>query len=348
MAVATAVVLGVMGGSALADDLDPKEIYERAAPATVHVLGSDSAGTGVVYDAGQGLIVTNAHVVQGQAALKAAVGDHPPAPVQVLGVDPCEDLAVLKFSAPQDGLKELKFGSSKDVETADSVTALGYPESYGDQSSAKAAFTTGSVQNSDVKNAEPSPSLPRYPDTIQHSATLNPGNSGGPLLNGKGEVVGINTLRATGEVSGQFYAISSDHVRPLLDSLAAGDTKNDPGWNIAALSDPGLSEEFVPEDQAGVARDQKKLINSGVDGVVVLNVRTNSPAYKAHLGGGDLITDVKDTPVTSVGDVCDILQSAAPGEKLALEGVWSFNVAGTKYKFGEAWAENLTLSPAKP
>ncbi|MCB5181145.1 S1C family serine protease [Streptomyces antimicrobicus] len=349
--VATAVVLGVTGGggSAFADDMDPHEIYERSAPATVHVLGKDySLGSGFIYNPDQGLIATAAHVVQGEATLKVVVGDRQPVPVRVVGIDPCEDLAVLKFTSPQQDLKGLKFGESKGLQAADRVVSLGYPDALGDNpTAAKPAYTGGSVQNPNVQNAVPSSSLPRYPVTVQHSATVNPGNSGGPLLNGKDEVVGINTLTATGGVQGQFYAISSDHARPVLDSLAAGETKNDPGWSLMALDDPELSAQFVEEDQPTVEKLQKRLTDAEVSGVVVVRSLTNSPAYKAELLPGDVVTHLKDAPVASVAEVCDVLQSASPGESLPVTAVVTADDPKGQFKFGDAWTTELVLGKSK-
>ncbi|WP_330331052.1 trypsin-like peptidase domain-containing protein [Streptomyces sp. NBC_00536] len=342
--IAATVVLGALvGPSASADQVDPKKIYERAAPATVLVTGKYGAGTGFVYDAGKGLIATAAHVVQGEPSLKVSVGDRPPAPARVVGIDPCEDLAVLTFASVPPDLKALEFGTSKDVQTADTVISLGYPAGLGDANQ-KVVYTAGSVQNPSIVNAEPSTSLPRYPATIEHSATINPGNSGGPLLNSKGKVVGINVLASTGETQGQFYAITSDHARPLLDTLADGAVKNDPGWTLVGLDDPDLSAYYVEaKDQTDAENAQKKLIADGVTGVFVIDSRTNSPAAKAQLGAGDVLTTMKDTPVASVADVCDILESSPAGEKVPLEGVYSTNADGTKTKFGEAWSADLVL-----
>ncbi|WP_374772379.1 trypsin-like peptidase domain-containing protein [Streptomyces sp. NBC_01310] len=340
---AATVVLGVMAGpAAFADDMDPKKIYERAAPATVQVLGKYGDGTGFIYDAEKGLIATNAHVVQGEPSLKVKVGEQPPAPVRVVGIDPCADLAVLTFTSKPPDLKSLEFGESKELEVADTVTALGYPVGIS-ETSQKVVYTAGSVQNPNVVNAEPSTSFPRYPSTIQHSATVNPGNSGGPLLDGQGKVVGINALTVTGATQGQFYAISSDHARPILDTLAGGVVQNDPGWTIVGLDDPELGLYFEEKDATKAEAAQKRLIDSGVTGVFVINTRTNSPAGKVPLGTGDVLTAMKDTPVESVADVCDILQSSAPGERVPLEGVYSLTADGKQTKFGEAWSADLVL-----
>lgn len=344
---AAALILGLLSGGtgAYADDLDPKEIYERSAPGTVHVLGKYGAGSGFVYDADKGLIATAAHVVQGEAALKASVGDRPAAPVRVVGIDPCQDLAVLAFTSPQSDLKALEFGDSKKLQAADTVVALGYPASFGSQDDTqKASFTSGSVQNPSVQNAEPSTSYPIYPSTIQHSATVNPGNSGGPLLDADDKVVGINVLAyGDDQVQGQYYAITADHARPILDTLARGQVKNDPGWALKAIDDPTVVDNFLPEYQADIKAAQKRLVDKGITGVFVTNVATNSPAAKADLVPGDAITAMKDSPVASVGEVCGVLQSAGPGETIPVSGVYTYDDPKENIKFGDGWTTNLIL-----
>ncbi|MGW3651399.1 S1C family serine protease [Streptomyces sp. NPDC000878] len=341
-------ILVALGGTAAvavpADDPSPQEVFEEAAPATVHVIGNSALGSGFVYDADDGLILTNAHVVEGQGALKVVIDGKEPVPVRVLGSDPCEDLAVVKLTTPQEDLKELEFGDSGDVKAADTVTALGYPTSLTDYATQKPVYTSGSVQSPDVP-ADLSVSYPHLPATIQHSATLNHGNSGGPLLNADGKVVGINTL-GNSEAQGQYYSIAGDHAKPLLDGLVAGDRKNDPGWELVSLEDPGLSSAYYfpdLQDQRYVLDMQNQLLDEGVTGLFVMSTATNSAAHKAQLEEGDVITSVKDVPLRTVGDLCDVLQSAAPGEKLPLAGIYTYNAATPKYEFGETWSTDLTL-----
>ncbi|MFG3495971.1 S1C family serine protease [Streptomyces sp. NPDC047928] len=350
VASATATLLFLSGtaaaGAMPADD--PSEVFENAAPGTVSVIGEGDValGSGFVYDSEEGRVLTNAHVIEGQAALKVRIGEKEPVPVRVLGSDPCEDLAVVEFTSPQENLKELEFGDSDKVEAADTVTAIGYPASFENPAAQKPVFTSGSVQSPDVA-AEPDPSLPRYPSTIQHSATVNPGNSGGPLLDSEGKVVGINSL-VNPEAQGQYYAISANHARPLLDGLAEGDKKNDPGWAISAVEDPFLSEYFSdPEDQKIISGAQERLIKEKVTGLFIRETATNSPAYEAGLGLGDVITHVKDAPVASVGDLCDVLQSSAPGEKIPIDGILTVNAEVEEATFGDPWTTELEL-PAKP
>ncbi|MFF9624146.1 S1C family serine protease [Streptomyces griseosporeus] len=342
------VLAGTAAQAAPADD-SPQDIFDKAAPATVNVIGKKGSGSGFVYDADQGLIVTNAHVVAGEDALKAVIPGKGEVPVQVLGSDPCEDVAVLKLSTPQDDLEALEFGDSDDVNAGDQVTALGYPASFQSNVEAeKPVYTSGAVQSPNVP-ADPSPSDPHFTATIQHSATLNPGNSGGPLLDSNTEVVGLNTLQNP-DAQGQYYSISSRHVRSLLKPLADGLKKNDPGWQLVSLEDQNAAALFTdPDDQQAVADIQKRVTDAGKTGLLVYNVVTDSPAGQARLEVGDVIMSIKDTPVATMADLCDVLQSAPAGSALPMHGMYTVNEgstdeAGHVTKFGEEWDSELRLS----
>ncbi|AVH58873.1 MULTISPECIES: S1C family serine protease [Streptomyces] len=347
VATASAVALsaGFTAPTATADD--PKEIFEKVAPATVQVVGSVSSGTGIIYDAEQGLILTNAHVVAGETALKVRIGDRGPVPVRLLGSDPCEDLAVLKLSTPEEDLKQVEFGDSRELKQGDEVTAIGYPSAGGDVGSQKAVLTNGVVQVPDVAETG-NLSQPDLPSTIQHSATLNAGNSGGPLLNDRAQLVGINDSYAAGDIRDQNFAISSSHAEPILQGLADGKSKNNPGWQtLVALSDPNFVDYFTADLQADAQALQKNLVDKQIDGLYVGSVDSNSPASAAELVAGDVITHLKDTPVTSVPQVCNILQSSAPGEKLKVSGVFTEDgkdVNGQPVKVGDPWSINIKLS----
>ena len=327
--------------------LTAKEIFDIALPSTVALTAkqgdADVGGTGVIYDAAKGLIITNSHVVAGTAALKVRVGDQAPVPARVLGVAPCEDVAVVQFATVPPGLKELKFGSSATVTNQDQVYAFGFPASFADPTTQKLVSTSGTVQSPDVA-AEPDPSLPRYPHTIQHSATINPGNSGGPLLNDKAELIGINTLGNT-ELQGQYYAISIDHIKPLLPDLAAGKSQADVGWDAAPFSQVPLSQVFEATGygtaEQGRQADQL-LVNAGIDGLFVWGASPGSPAEEAEIEGGDLIETINNVPVTSMKEVCDVLQSASPGQVLEVEGRWLLS-GGGEHDFGDEWTTKVTL-----
>ncbi|WP_128433922.1 S1C family serine protease [Streptomyces cyaneus] len=347
-ACASAVLIAVSGTTAHAVPADdsPEEIFEKSAPATVHLIvttaGGMAQGTGFVYDADKGLIVTNAHVVDGAAAVKVGIDNKEPVAAQVVGSDPCQDLAVVKLVATQGDLKELEFGNSDDVETTDDVTAIGYPSSFENPDTQKAIFTSGTVQSPDVA-ADPSPSYPHYPATVQHSAAINPGNSGGPLLNGDGKVVGVNTL-VNPEAQGQYYSITGEHAQAQIPGLAAGARKNDPGWAVYSVDDEYLADYFSdPEDQRTVEEVQQQLFQDDVQGLLIGSTTTNSPAEKANLFSGDVITHVKGAPVKTVSDLCDVLQSSAPGEKLTVEGIYAIGAEESDAQYGDPWKTDLVL-----
>ncbi|MFI6008990.1 S1C family serine protease [Streptomyces sp. NPDC051243] len=324
---------------------DPKEIFERVAPATVQVLAGEAFGSGVIYDADNGLIVTNAHVVTGQSALKVRIEDKEPVPVRLMGSDPCEDLAVLKLQTQQEDLEEVEFGDSGELEQGDEVTAIGYPVGAGDVAREKAVLTTGVVQSPDVAVTDLA-SQPELPSTVQHSAALNDGNSGGPLLDSEGKLVGINTFSISG-TQGQYNAISSDHAEPLLQGLADGKSKNDPGWgDLLAISDESFELYFPEEDQDDALAMKQELQDQGIEGLYVSSVASNSPASEAKLETGDVITHLKDTAVGTDQQACDVLQSAAPGEKITVDGVFTFegtDSEGNPVSPGSAWQVNMTL-----
>ncbi|MFI5686936.1 PDZ domain-containing protein [Streptomyces sp. NPDC051636] len=131
----------------------------------------------------------------------------------------------------------------------------------------------------------------------------------------------------------------------MLDGLAAGDKKDDPGWMIGSVDDPGLSDDFQDSrDQRDVAEAQQRLADAEKSGLFVEAGATGSPADKAQLEYGDVITTVKDTPVSTVADLCDVLQSAAPGEKLPLQGMYTVNAGEYETTdFGDEWTTDLVL-----
>lgn len=329
--------------------LTSQQVFDLAKPSTVSLRAkqgkSDVGGTGVIIDAAKGLILTNAHVVSGTAALKAKVNDTTETAARVLGTAPCEDIAVVQMTTVPPDLKAIKFGSSASVRNQDEVVVLGYPASFADPALQKIVSTNGTVQSPNVA-AEPDPSLPRYASTIQHSATVNPGNSGGPLLNDKGELIGINSLgNQKRGVENQFYAISIDHIKQFLPDLTGGKSQADPGWDIAPFAQVPLADVFEITGYGTRAEGQQAdqlLAENNIDGMFVFGTNPNSPADQAKIEGGDLIETIDNVPVTTAKAVCDILQSASPGQTLAVGGRYLTSGDGTQ-AFGSKWAVKLTL-----
>lgn len=333
-------------------ELSGKQVFELAAPATIQLYGrrgsSFSGGTGVIYDKAKGYAITNAHVVEGLATLKARYSDGTESTARVRGIAPCSDLAVIELTEKNEKAGALPLGDSSTVRTADHVSVLGYPASFQDFTNSKVVFTEGSVQAAGVKAENIAADLPSYPDTIQHSATINHGNSGGPLVDSMGKLVGINTLTNFGgekQVQGQFYSISINKVKAQLPDLEAGKSTNNIGWSLAPLSQASMSV-LIPAlglgDQAlGLAADEA-LKQQGIQGLVVLSAEAGSAAATANLELGDIVRTMQRAPVSTISQVCDILNTAGPGATIGLEGNWTVN-GGADHKFADAWTQDLKV-----
>lgn len=348
--VAGLIVISVLPGCSRApESLTSKEVFEQGRTGVVQLEGRIGEGT----QSGSGILIggdkvlTNAHVVAGTVALKARYADEDPVPARVLGSSFCNDLAVVQLSERPRGMKPLKLGDSDLVENQDAVVALGYPGSLEDAEDSKAqdiVSTDGSVQSPDVA-AAPDAGSPRFPHMIQHDATVNPGNSGGPLLNDRGEVVGINTLSAfAAGKDNQYYAISSNHVKRHLKALTSGSSPDDIGLSATPFSEVPLADVF-PIFEFGTAEfgsevDQA-LSDAGITGMWVWNSATGTPAHQAKLFTGDLITHIEGTPVKTTQDVCEILQSASKNQKLSVEG--RYILTGDDEDFLGEWETEIKM-----
>ena len=256
---------------------------------------SAGGGSGIVIDARKGLVLTNSHVIAGQTSIKATVrGDEVSG--RVLGQAPCEDLAVIQLNPKPSKLTQAVLGNAKSsARSGAKVTALGFPGAFEQEVTERKLQTTSGTVSSSIGPATLGETLPKLPAVIQHQAPINPGNSGGPLLNTENEVIGINTVATSGQ--NQNGAISIDRAKSLLPGLKAGEDSGYVGWDLVPLeTDDGTPYLFV----------------QGVD--------SGSPGDAARLIFGDVVSRVADTPVTTVPDVCDILGSKGPGDRVKVSG----------------------------
>jgi S1-C subfamily serine protease len=339
------------------------QVIARASKSLVRIQGKDGAGSGFVVDAARQLVLTNAHVVDGNPGLKGYVGNDQATttPIQVVASSPGDDLAVVKLVDPVDGLQPLTFAHSSSVAPGDSVIVLGYPgdlengnvQDFIQGQSTTVTSNTGTVSAVNVVAAL-DPSLPTYRDTIEHQAPVNHGDSGGPLLDTQGQVVGVNALGSDGETQGQYYAIASDYVQRILPRLEAGTSTDDIGWNLYPISyqDPDLPQEFLNlwqsdpraynlgPDVADAAA--AKLQDDQSEGLYVTGIDPASAADKAGLDQGDLLEAIDGHPVATVQDVYDIVESAAPGQVLKLQGQFVTDATGEDQPF-DYWSTNLVI-----
>jgi len=282
------VLTGVLAGGDQAEAVE--QVVERAAPSTVAIAGGEGGGTGWVLDAGERLIVTNAHVVDGVQEIQVGIeGELHEA--KLVGISPCEDLAVLQVDGSA-ALTSLPLGRQSNLALGETVVAVGYPR--GASLEENLTSTTGVVSIVRTAYREPSLDLPRFSNVIQTDAAINPGSSGGPLLDLEGRLVGVNsagrTLTPDGRiVQGQNYAIGVDRVREITAVLRTGKSIGWAGASFAYLTPAELAERGL------------------TTGLVIEGVAPGSAAERAGLGNdGDLLVSVDGKPVdNSLASYCD-------------------------------------------
>jgi S1-C subfamily serine protease len=185
-----------------------------------------------------------------------------------------------------------------------------------------------------TNSSEPNfdPNLPSYQSMIVHQAPVNHGDSGGPLLNASGEVIGINTLTNEGQAQGQYYAISISYAERLLSDLKAGKSHSYLGWDLEQLSgrSSSVKEQLVASFQHSAYSSAAEHLAEVTAAYLAANPpttgmydRADQPGTPASEQGleGKLVLTINKTPVTSVQDVCSILGSANPGQKLHIEEI---------------------------
>jgi serine protease Do len=251
-----------------------------------------SMGSGFVVNA-DGYIVTNNHVVDGATEIRVKMADGREVPGKVVGRDPKTDLALLKVEAT--GLPVIPFGDSSQLQVGEPVMAIGNPFGL------EQTVTTGIVSATGrVIGQGP------YDDFIQTDASINPGNSGGPLINSRGQVVGINNaiFSQSGGSVGIGFAIPINQVKPVVTQLASSG-KVTRGWlgvSIQQLT-PELAKGFQMSDSSGA---------------LVASVQPDSPAAKAGLKAGDVITRFDGQTIAHSSDLPRLVANAPVGRQVAL------------------------------
>lgn len=287
-----------------------QRVVERVAPSTVFIEARRDGrrvggGSGWVLDGAEGLVVTNAHVVNGGTSVLVGRGSELVEAV-VVGVAPCEDLAVLRVSGVA-GLRSLPVGNQSSLEQGETVVAVGYPAN----ASAEERLTSTSGVVSVVRTAyrEPALDVPRYPNVVQTDAAINPGNSGGPLVDLDGRLVGVSsagrTLSSDGRViQGQSYAIGVDRVKQVVAVLRTGRSI---GWT-------GLGFGY---------RTERELARGAPAGLVARSALPKTAARRAGLGAGaGVIVAVNGMPLdNSLASYCDAVAGVRSGDRVTFSVV---------------------------
>src|SRR5712672_1215613 len=263
----------------------------RSQPRVEHGLGS-----GVIISP-DGYIVTNNHVVDASTDINVTLGDRRILPAKLVGTDPLTDLAVIKVNAT--GLPSVPWGDSTQLHPGQTVLAFGNPFGF------RFTVTRGIV--SALNRPNPSASDRRKPGQfIQTDAAINPGNSGGPLVNARGEVIGINTflISPSGAFSGMGFAIPSQIARPVVDTLLKD------GKIEHARMGVGIND-VTPENATFFH------LNNAT-GALISQVEADSPAAKAGIKVGDVITELNGKKMDNSGQLQAAISAQRPGNKVTL------------------------------
>jgi len=293
---------------AVAEKISPA-VVNISAESTVHEVdpffgiffgpttrSAQSLGSGLIIDA-SGIVVTNAHVIEGASRILVTTLDGRELEADLLGSDRDADLAVLKVKAEGRSLPAVPLGHSADLMIGETVIAIGNPFGLSH------TVTTG-VLSARGRTVPSERGERLFTDFLQIDASINPGNSGGPLVNILGDVIGINTAIISG-ASGIGFAIPADRARRVVDDLLRfGELR--PLWTGARLLtlDAELAQRYGLFDRRGA---------------LVFKVYPDSPAADAGLAEQDVIVAVDGQPVISREDVTTAFYTAAAGAPLRLD-----------------------------
>jgi putative serine protease PepD len=264
---------------------------------------SEAQGSGFVYDSA-GHIVTNNHVVANASKISVTFSDGSKYSATVVGADPSSDLAVLKVNAPSSKLHPLSLGDSGKLVVGDGVVAIGSPFGL------EETVTTGIVSalNRDISSTNNF----TISGAIQTDAAINHGNSGGPLLNMSGQVVGINTQieSDSGGNEGVGFAVPSSTISSVVSKLISGQKVEHPYLGVAVQT---------PANRSGAQIGQ---------------VTTGSPAVGAGLKAGDVITGFAGETIQSPEDLTAAVGAKAPGDKVTVRYVRNGTTRTTQVTIG--------------
>ena len=256
---------------------------------------SSALGSGFIIDE-NGIVITNNHVIQGADDIIVRVDGDKEFKAEVIGADPLSDIAVLKLDT-KEKFKPVKFGDSDKARIGDWVIAIGNPFGLG-----------GTVTSGIISARNRSIGLTRYEDYIQTDASINQGNSGGPLFNMDGDVIGINTaiLGRSGSI-GIGFSIPSNSAKIVIDQLIEfGETKR--GWLGVRIQD--VTKEIAEVEQLDKPR-----------GALVASVAENSPSAKAGVKAGDIILEFDGEKINEMKELPIIVARTAVGKKVKVK-IW--------------------------
>ncbi len=256
-------------------------------------------GSGFIVSS-DGLILTNAHVVDGADKVTVALKDGRSLKGRVMGTDPITDMAVVKIEA--EDLPAVSFGSSEELQIGEWAIAIGNPLGLDN------TVTTGIISATGRSSAQVGVGDKRI-DFIQTDAAINPGNSGGPLLNAQGEVIGINTAIIQ-NAQGLGFAIPIDTAKDIAEQLIANGKVEHPFLGIRMAS---VTPEVVEE-----LKSKQNLVLDSDRGVIIVEVMPNSPAAQGGLKPGDIIQAIDGQSIKTADEVQKAVEKVKVGSTLPL------------------------------
>jgi putative serine protease PepD len=283
-------------------------VVQRVLPSVVQITSDSGLGSGVVFDT-KGNIVTNAHVVGRATRFQVRLADSPKTvPATLVGTYPPDDLAVIKLEAPPSSLHPARFGDSAKLQVGEIVLAMGNPLGLTGSVTNGIISATGRTVTEPAGSSSPGATLP---DVIQTSAAVNPGNSGGALVDLDGEVIGIPTLAAlepqtesggSAPAPGIGFAIPSNLVKDIAGQLISHNGR------VVNSHRAELGVRVVTVVGA----------NGQPTGMGVLRVEPGGPAAAAGVRVGEVITAVNNTPVSRTSQLAQVLANLDPGQTVPI------------------------------
>jgi Do/DeqQ family serine protease len=309
--IATRGSVEVRGSNPFMDDPFFRRFFDMPDQQQPRRRQTQSAGSGVIVDAAEGLVLTNAHVVEGAEEISVTLQDNRDFKAEIVGSDRASDIALLRI--PAENLAELRIADSNVVEVGDFVVAIGNPFGLGH------TVTSGIVSALGRSGINPD----GYEDFIQTDASINPGNSGGALVNLRGELVGVNSaiLSRGGGNIGIGFAIPSNMARSVMEQLLEfGEVRRGLlGVNIYNIT-PDIAEAYeIKETQ----------------GALVSQVMADSAAEKAGIQPGDVIRKVDGKAVNNAQELRNTIGMKRSGETVELEILRDGRKRTVKAKLGE-------------
>ena len=281
------------------------ELYEACADTVVSIVtkreGATGVGSGMILTA-DGYIGTANHVVEGMTELTVVLADGTRHTARLIGGDAGTDLAVLKIDA--EGLPTVSFGRSEELLFGERVVAIGTPASLDYAGS----VCTGEISHPKrtVRIYEDSGILSKKMKVIQTDAPVNPGNSGCPLFDEYGRVIGVVTMKLGDRYDGIGFAIPADGALPIYEAMMAGEE----------LTDSLLWQVSVPAPRLGIVGEAAQ--QDGLYGVRVRGFSSESAPAAFVLREGDLILQIDETSIGSAADITAALYDREPGQSVSV------------------------------